>query len=40
MGMGLGVRRLTLAVQKVKPIFEKVAGVVLIVLGFYLLATT
>ncbi len=38
-GMGLGVRRLTSAVQKVSPIFQKVAGVLLIVLGFYLLAT-
>jgi cytochrome c-type biogenesis protein len=38
-GMGLGVRRLTSAVQKVNPIFQKVAGVLLIVLGFYLLAT-
>jgi cytochrome c biogenesis protein CcdA len=37
--MGLGVRRLTSAVQKVNPIFQKVAGVLLIVLGFYLLAT-
>ncbi len=38
-GMGLGVRRLSSAVQKVNPIFQKVAGVLLIVLGFYLLAT-
>ncbi len=37
-GMGLGVRRLTLAVQKVNPIFQKVSGILLIVLGFYLLA--
>jgi cytochrome c biogenesis protein CcdA len=38
-GMGLGVRRLSLAVQKVNPIIQKIAGVLLIVLGFYLLAT-
>lgn len=38
-GMGLGVRKLTSVVQKVNRIFQKVAGILLIVLGFYLLAT-
>jgi len=38
-GLGLGVRRLTSTVQKVNPILQKVAGVLLILLGFYLLAT-
>ena len=36
-GLGLGFRRLTSAVQKTSPIIQKVAGVLLIVLGFYLL---
>lgn len=36
-GMGLGFRRLTLIVQRISPVIQKVAGVLLIVLGFYLL---
>jgi len=38
-GLGLGFRRLTTVVQKINPLIQKVAGVLLIVLGFYLLAT-
>ncbi len=38
-GMGLGFRRLTSVVQKINPVIQKVAGVLLIVMGFYLLAT-
>ena len=38
-GLGLGFRRLTLVVQKINPVIQKGAGVLLIVLGFYLLAT-
>jgi cytochrome c-type biogenesis protein len=38
-GMGLGVRRLTSAIQRITPVMQNVAGVLLIVLGFYLLAT-
>jgi cytochrome c-type biogenesis protein len=36
-GMGLGLRRLTSVVQKISPVIQKGAGVLLIVLGFYLL---
>ena len=39
-GLGLGFRRLTLVVQKINPVIQKGAGVLLIVLGFYLLATS
>jgi cytochrome c-type biogenesis protein len=38
-GLGLGFKGLTSAVQKINPIIQKGAGVLLIVLGFYLLAT-
>lgn len=38
-GLGLGFRRLTSVIQKINPIVQKVAGVLLIVLGFYFLAT-
>jgi cytochrome c-type biogenesis protein len=38
-GLGLGFRGLTSVVQKISPVIEKVAGVLLIVIGFYLLAT-
>ena len=38
-GLGLGFRRLTLVVQRINPVIQKGAGVLLIVLGFYLLAT-
>lgn len=38
-GMGLGFRRLTSVVHKINPIIQKAAGGLLIVLGFYLLAT-
>lgn len=38
-GMGLGVRRLSSAVQKFNPIIQHLAGVLLVVVGFYLLAT-
>ncbi len=38
-GMGLGFRRLTSVVQTINPIIQKAAGVLLIVVGFYLLAT-
>ncbi len=36
-GMGLGFRRLTSVVHRISPVIQKVAGVLLIVLGFYLL---
>jgi hypothetical protein len=36
-GLGLGFRGLTSVVQKMSPIIQKVSGVLLIVLGFYLL---
>jgi len=36
-GMGLGFRRLTTVLQTISPVIQKVAGVLLIVLGFYLL---
>jgi cytochrome c-type biogenesis protein len=39
-GLGLGFRRLSLVVQKINPVIQKGAGVLLIVLGFYLLATS
>ena len=39
-GLGLGFRRLTLVVQKINPVIQKGAGVLLIVLGFYLLSTS
>jgi cytochrome c-type biogenesis protein len=38
-GLGLGFRRLTSVVQKINPVIQKGAGVLLIILGFYLLAT-
>jgi cytochrome c biogenesis protein CcdA len=37
-GLGLGFRRLTSVLQTINPIIQKGAGVLLIVLGFYLLA--
>jgi len=37
-GLGLGFRRLTSVVQRINPIIQKSAGVLLIILGFYLLA--
>jgi cytochrome c-type biogenesis protein len=39
-GLGLGFRRLTLVVQRINPVIQKGAGVLLIVLGFYLLSTS
>jgi cytochrome c-type biogenesis protein len=38
-GLGLGFQRLTAVVQRINPFVQKAAGVLLIVLGFYLLAT-
>ncbi len=38
-GLGLGFRRLTSVVQKINPVIQKGAGVLLIVLGFYFLST-
>ncbi len=38
-GMGLGFGRLTSVVQRINPIIQKCAGILLIVVGFYLLAT-
>jgi len=38
-GLGLGFRRMTSVMQKINPAIQKVAGVLLIVLGFYLLGT-
>jgi cytochrome c-type biogenesis protein len=37
LGMGLGFRRLTSVVQRISLVIQNVAGVLLIVLGFYLL---
>ncbi len=39
LGMGLGFRSLTSIVQQISPVIQKVAGVLLILMGFYLLAT-
>ncbi|MFH0826089.1 MAG: cytochrome c biogenesis protein CcdA [Pseudomonadota bacterium] len=38
-GLGLGFRGLTSVVQKINPIIQRIAGILLIVVGFYLLAT-
>ena len=38
-GLGLGLEGLTSVLQKSGPIIKKIAGILLIVLGFYLLAT-
>lgn len=38
-GLGLGVQRLTSVVEKVSPVIQRVAGMLLIIVGFYLLAT-
>jgi cytochrome c biogenesis protein CcdA len=39
LGLGLGFGRLTAVVQKSGPVIKQIAGMLLIVLGFYLLAT-
>lgn len=38
-GLGLGFKKLASVVQKINPVIQKIAGVLLIALGFYLLAT-
>jgi cytochrome c biogenesis protein CcdA len=38
-GLGFGFSRLTLVIQKINPIIKTIAGILLIVIGFYLLAT-
>jgi len=38
LGLGFGLRRLTLVVQKINPFIKTIAGILLIVIGFYLLA--
>lgn len=37
-GLGLGFGRLTMTVQKIKPVIETTSGILLLVVGFYLLA--
>jgi cytochrome c biogenesis protein CcdA len=39
-GLGFGFGRLTLVIQKINPVIKTISGVLLIVIGFYLLATS
>ncbi len=39
-GLGFGIRGLTLIIQKVTPVITAISGILLIVIGFYLLATS
>ncbi len=40
LGLGLGFEGLTSVLQKSGPVIKNAAGILLIVIGFYLLATT
>ncbi len=38
-GLGFGFSRLTLIIQKINPVMKIISGILLIIIGFYLLAT-